>query len=160
MLQGIFSLFNSFSDKQIKISTILIDDFIQNDLKTEDFENISNHTNEIENGQIEIVSVDHEHINYLLKGIIKSDKTFQKSINKIKTKKEVSKEILYIKHFVEIKEIERKEYNNICYYNYSKEEKYKLPKKIISIKIELFEGIITSQKNIKFNLIAEKYITL
>ncbi|RRJ92641.1 hypothetical protein EG240_02310 [Paenimyroides tangerinum] len=156
MLQGIFSLFNS--DKQIKISTILINDFIKNDLMTDENEFIPHQ--EKENCKIDIISLNEERINYILKGIIESDKTFQKSIKQVKTKKEISKEILYIKHFVEIKEINRKEYDNICYYNYSKEEKIKLPKNIISIKIELFEGIISSPKNIKFYLIAEKYITL
>lgn len=160
MLQGFFSLFNSYSDKQIKISTILIDDFIKSDLINENKDFLSVKNLEKENSQIEIISINNERINYLLKGIIKSEKTFQKSIKKIRVKKEISKEILYLKHFVEIKEINRKEYNNICYYNYSKEEKIKLPKNIISIKIELFEGIIEKNKKITFELIAEKYITL
>ena len=158
MLQGIFSLFNSNANKQIKISTILINDFIENNCTSENNNFINK--NKSKESSIQIICLDIGKIEYLLNGMIESDKKFQKTITKIRAKTEILQGILYIKHFVEIKQTNRKEFNNICYYSYSKEEKIKLPKNIISIKIELFEGDVQKNKKNNFTLIAEKYIML
>lgn len=158
MLQGIFSLFNSYADKKIKISTFLIDDF--NEIDTVIENNSILYKNESKHFYINILNLNDEKIEYRLNGLIRSDKMFQKTIKKIKNKQEISNGIFYIKHFVEIKPISRKKFDQICNYTYSKEETIKLPKNIKSIKIELYEEIIEKKKNRIFNLIAEKYILL
>lgn len=157
MLQGIFSLFDSYAEKQIKISMILINDFnnnssIEKNNSSYDYENIQS--------SINIILFDEKRMEYMLNGMIFSDKIFQKKIKSIHVEKEISQGILYIKHFVEIRQYKRSKFDSICYYLYSKKEKIKLPKNIISIKIELFEGIIEKNKQTDFVLTAETYLTI
>lgn len=158
MLHKIFSLFNLNSDNKIEISKILIDHYID-DQSTLDKDNLISKY-ESSPGSIDLISLDEKKIEYLLSGMIFSDKIIHKKIKDIQVEKEILQGILYIKHFVEIEQYKRDETDSICNYFYSKKEKFKLPKNIITIKIELFEGIIEKNKQTDFVLIAETYLTI
>lgn len=160
MLHGIFTLLNSKRNNNIEISTILLSEFNdQNfDIDKKDFASI--HISNRPSSDIEINSLTKSKVDYQLSGKIISEKAFLNSIEKIEIQTDVLDQIFYIKNTIKIKKLDRKEFNNISIYNYSKKNTSKIPKNMLFLKIELYIEIMNCEEPNDISLISEKYITL
>ena len=82
---------------------------------------------------------DSSNLIYDLQGNIYSGGLSIHNVKKIRIENEVKNDTLWIKNYVEIKRIPGKESATINGYNYSKQNKIKVPKDIKTIKIQLLE---------------------
>ena len=116
--------------------------------------------NKYANSKIIIDTISEKKIIYNLLATTDLNSEIKQLIKKITCEKEIIDEILYVKHYILFK--------NQSLYHIELADKttiiqnkiLKIPKKINSIKIELFESYITSDKSKINKLVYEKYITL
>lgn len=160
MLQGIFSLLNSKKNSDIEISTILLNEFNDENyiIDKKDFASIHVSNNTVPS--IKVTELNRSKVNYKLFGKIISEKSFLNSIEKIETKTEVLEQIFYIRNKIKIKRYEREEFNNISIYDYTKNCMVRIPKNINFLKFELYIEIMNCKEHDKIGLVAEKFITI
>lgn len=103
-------------------------------------------------------------IDLLLQGNISSSGLSINNIKKIRLKKtEQVGDVITLKYYVEIVNISGKEGSTVQGYNYSKVESYKIPDKVKTLKVELYEDRIsqrTGSKLPKLKLVAEHFFDL
>lgn len=93
---------------------------------------------EVFNPEIVFTFNDTNAITYQIKGYNTSGGHSINKIKKIRNEKELLDGVLVIKHYVEIVRKPGKESANILGYSYSKNERFKLPKNIKKVRIELY----------------------